>query len=272
MLADSARAMALSAGVRWRQGWASGGSLAAHGALVLAILAVSYLRLEPLAGPDRLVIFTGGGGPGPAAARAGAAAPPRPAATVRPAVTTRRPIVTRPRESQPIPETSASAPASPEPDDARRGVVGGTSDGSDDGPVGGEGDGILGDGFGPGTGGPGTPGLGGLGTVPSSPLAALPAPDQPIYIIGDVRPPERTTFVKPVYPELPRKTRTEGTVILEVVVGRVGDVESVKVVRSDPLFDPAAVEAVRQWKYRPALQGGRPVRVLLTVKVDFRLR
>ena len=69
-----------------------------------------------------------------------------------------------------------------------------------------------------------------------------------------------------------RKARAEGKVILEIVVGRTGEVEDVKVLKSNPLFDHASVEAVRRWKYQPALQGGRPVKVYLTVIVEFGLK
>jgi len=108
--------------------------------------------------------------------------------------------------------------------------------------------------------------------VPGGVLGGLPGEDQPIYLTGDVRPPERTVFVKPAYPEVARKARAEGKVILEIVVGRTGEVEDVKILKSNPLFDAAAMEAVRKWKYQPALQSGRPVKVFLTVIVDFNLK
>ncbi len=56
-----------------------------------------------------------------------------------------------------------------------------------------------------------------------------------------------------LYPDVARKARGEGKVIVEVVIGRTDDVEDVKVLKSNPLFDQAAVEAVRKWKYQPAL-------------------
>jgi protein TonB len=111
-----------------------------------------------------------------------------------------------------------------------------------------------------------------LGGVPGGVLGGLPGEDQPIYLTGDVRAPERTTFIKPDYPEVARKARAEGKVILEIVVGRTGEVEQVKLLKSNPLFDQAAIEAVKKWKYTPALQSGRPVKVYLTVIVDFNLK
>jgi protein TonB len=107
--------------------------------------------------------------------------------------------------------------------------------------------------------------------MPGSPLDGLSGRDQPVRLTGEVRPPERVTFVKPEYPEIARRARAEGKVILEIVVGRTGSIEEVTVLRSNPLFDRAAVEAVRKWRYRPALQAGRPVKVYLTVVVSFEL-
>jgi protein TonB len=115
--------------------------------------------------------------------------------------------------------------------------------------------------------------LGGvLGGVPGGVLGGLPSEDQPIYMTGDVRPPERIVFVEPKYPEVARKARAEGKVTLEIVIGRSGEVEEVRVVRSSPLFDAAALEAVRKWKYQPALQGGRPVKVYYLTVVVFTLK
>lgn len=137
------------------------------------------------------------------------------------------------------------------------GVDGGVPGGTTGGSVGGWVDGVL---------------NGSLDGAPFGVLHGLPKQQGPIYLDGGVRPPERITFVKPEYPEVARKSRVEGKVILELVVGRTGDVEEVKVLRSDPLFDQAAVDAVVRWKYRPALQGGRAVKVYLTVVVEFDLR
>jgi periplasmic protein TonB len=88
-----------------------------------------------------------------------------------------------------------------------------------------------------------------------------------------VIPPKKVLDVKPVYPEAARAERAEGSVILEIVVGHTGAVEEVKVLKSSPLFDAAAAEAVKRWKYEPALLGGsKPVRVFMTVRVEFRLK
>lgn len=86
-----------------------------------------------------------------------------------------------------------------------------------------------------------------------------------------VKGPEKVTHVAPVYPEEAREARIQGTVEVELIVGVSGTVDSAKVTKSDPHFDAATIEAVRQWKYRPATLEGKPVSVILTVTVNFRL-
>jgi len=81
--------------------------------------------------------------------------------------------------------------------------------------------------------------------------------------------------VSPDYPELPRAARIEGRVILQAVIGsdgRVLDVEVLQCLPPDFGFEQAAIEAIRQWRYEPARQHGRPVDVYFTVVVTFELR
>ena len=66
--------------------------------------------------------------------------------------------------------------------------------------------------------------------------------------------------------------RIKGTVILEAVIGIDGTVRNVRVLRSVPLLDAAAVEAVRQWLFNPTRLNGEPVPVVMTVTVTFQLR
>jgi TonB family protein len=88
----------------------------------------------------------------------------------------------------------------------------------------------------------------------------------------DVPPPRRTKFVAPVYPPEAQASGQRGIVILELVVGVQGKIESVTVVRSVPPFDEAATAAVRQWEYEVTRVDGRPVAVRLTVPITFALR
>jgi protein TonB len=78
----------------------------------------------------------------------------------------------------------------------------------------------------------------------------------------------------PKYPDIARRAGVQGTVVLLVVIDRDGRVGEIEVLRSpDPRFgfDLAAVEAVKQWRYRPALLGGRAVTVQASVMVEFTL-
>ena len=73
----------------------------------------------------------------------------------------------------------------------------------------------------------------------------------------------------PVYPEVALAARVQGVVICEVLVGSDGTVEDVRVLRSIPLLDQAALDAVRQWEFSPTLQNGTPIPVVFTVTVSF---
>jgi TonB family protein len=86
-----------------------------------------------------------------------------------------------------------------------------------------------------------------------------------------VKPPRLVTDVQPVYPEAARKARVEGVVITEATTDTYGRVVSVKVLRSIPLLDQAAVDAVRQWVYEPMVINGKPRPVVFTVTMRFRL-
>jgi protein TonB len=88
-----------------------------------------------------------------------------------------------------------------------------------------------------------------------------------------VTPPVALETISPAYPELARRAHVEGIVVLEAVIGADGSVRDVRVLRgAHPLLDPAAVEAVRRWRYRAAAVGTRPIAVFLQVVVTFSLR
>ena len=66
--------------------------------------------------------------------------------------------------------------------------------------------------------------------------------------------------------------RTQGVVILEVVIGPDGRVDRVAVLRAIPLLDQAAMDAVKEWEFTPTLLNGAPVPVIMTVTVNFSLQ
>jgi TonB family protein len=80
-----------------------------------------------------------------------------------------------------------------------------------------------------------------------------------------------TKKVAPVYPPEAKQAHVQGTVTLKVQVGRTGDVTEVKLISGLPMLAPAAIEAVKQWKYKPYLLNGEAVNVETTVTVNFKL-
>ena len=110
-----------------------------------------------------------------------------------------------------------------------------------------------------------------LGTGPPAPPARAVEPPAPVRPGGSIRPPQKTHHVAPDYPALARSAGVSGIVILEALIAEDGSVRDVKVTRSVPLLDPAAVAAVRQWRFTPTLLNGVPVRVIMTVTVAFNL-
>jgi periplasmic protein TonB len=113
------------------------------------------------------------------------------------------------------------------------------------------------------------------GLVSSS---APPRPPDPPRPAGPVRvadlpvAPRKTVDVRPIYPDIARMARKEGTVVMEAVLDPSGHVTQLRVIRSVPMLDEAALDAVRQWRYTPSLYGGRPVSVLMTITIRFTLQ
>jgi len=117
----------------------------------------------------------------------------------------------------------------------------------------------------------------GVGLVIGDKPGPVPPPDPP-RPAGPVRvadlpvTPRKIGDVRPVYPEIARAAHLEGTVIMEAVLDTTGRVTQLRVIQSAPMFDQAALDAVRQWRYTPSLYGGRPVSVLMTITVRFTLQ
>ena len=100
----------------------------------------------------------------------------------------------------------------------------------------------------------------------------LPTPE-PVRVGGRIEPPRKTKNVDPIYPPAAQADDIGiGVVVLEVVIGPDGRVTDVKVLRSVPLLDVAAIETVRQWEYTPTLLNGVAVLVIMAVTVNFRPR
>jgi len=116
------------------------------------------------------------------------------------------------------------------------------------------------------------PGIGETGSlVPPSAPQDPPKPASPVRVALLPEAPRKIADARPIYPEIARAARVEGTVVLEAVLDPAGRVTQLRVIRSVPLLDQAALDAVRQWHYTPSLYGGRPVSVLMTITIRFTL-
>ena len=93
-----------------------------------------------------------------------------------------------------------------------------------------------------------------------------------VRVGGKIKPPTKIKDVQPVYPAVAKTARVAGVVIVEATIGANGKVIAAKVLRSVPMLDQAALDAVRQWEFTPTLLNGAPVPVVMTVTVNFKLQ
>jgi TonB family protein len=91
----------------------------------------------------------------------------------------------------------------------------------------------------------------------------------PLRVGGQVRPPVRIKEVPPVYPAIAKSAQVQGDVVIEATIDEAGKVADARVVKSIPMLDQAALDAVRQWEYQPSLLNGVPTPVVMTVTIKF---
>jgi protein TonB len=108
-----------------------------------------------------------------------------------------------------------------------------------------------------------------VGGLPAA-TAEAPVP-APVRVSGLVKEPVKLVHVEPVYPPVAVAGHVQGVVVIDALIDQRGRVVETTIVRGHPIFEKAAVEAVRQWVYTPTLLDGVPVRVLMTITVSFRL-
>jgi periplasmic protein TonB len=90
-----------------------------------------------------------------------------------------------------------------------------------------------------------------------------------IRVGGDVREPIKLKDVRPVYPPEAKAAGVQGLVVLEILIDTKGLVRQAEVIKSVPLLDAAAHQAVLQWEYVPTRLNGEPVELVMTVTVNF---
>jgi protein TonB len=106
---------------------------------------------------------------------------------------------------------------------------------------------------------------------PPPPPPPKPATPKSIRVGGNVQQANLIRQVKPVYPPLAKAARVQGTVKFEAVIAKDGTIQNLHVVSGPPLLVNAALEAVKQWQYKPTLLNGEPVEVITTIDVNFTL-
>ena len=114
-----------------------------------------------------------------------------------------------------------------------------------------------------------------LGSIASAGanVAALPkiATPQRVRVSSGVSTGMLIRKVQPAYPPLARQARIQGQVVLQAEISKSGDIINLQLISGHPMLAPAAIEAVKQWKYKPYLLNGEPVEVETTVQVNFSL-
>ena len=110
--------------------------------------------------------------------------------------------------------------------------------------------------------------------TPKNQMSSTTLSGRPIRVGGNVQAARLLQPIQPVYPEALQTAGIEGTVLLEAVISKDGVPDSMVPQNTsvDPAFVNAAMDAVRQWRYSPALLNGEPIELLTTITVDFKLQ
>ena len=117
-----------------------------------------------------------------------------------------------------------------------------------------------------------------LGGIVSSIPAAIPASPKPAPSVQRVRLSQGVTKglliyrIEPTYPLIAQQARIQGVVVLTAIIGKDGSVQRLQLVNGNPLLAPAAIEAVKKWRYKPFLLNGQAVEIETTVTVTFSVR
>ena len=223
---------------RPRNLWAAAGSLGFQSLVLLAVVVLPLFHTEPLSRPEMLTSLY---------------APPA-AASFR--VTTLR-VPTRTYTSRTITLSTATPKTEEAPSPAEsttHGVVGGIPGG------------VVG-------AVPSLPSqlLGNTSSMPVLAKAIETAPNKRMRLASAVAAANLIHDVAPEYPPEAGRARIEGTVVLMAVIGKDGCVRDVQVKSGVPLLVQAAIQAVKQWRYRPYLLNGEPVEVDSQITINFTL-
>jgi protein TonB len=213
-------------------------SIIAHVVLFAAVIIIPLMATDVLPTPPSMMAFVG--------------APPTPPPPPPPPPSAAPP----PKTPQPVANPNAApieAPKQIVPETPSVGVSEGVPGGVEGGVPGG----VMG---------------GVVGGLPEAPPPPPPPPQAPVRVGGAIKQPTKLKNVPPVYPPIAQSARVQGVVIIEATIGADGKVKDAKVLRSIPLLDQAALDAVKQWVFTPTLLNNVPVPVIMTVTVNFTLQ
>jgi protein TonB len=213
-------------------------SIIAHVVLFAAVIIIPLMATDMLPTPPSMMAFVG--------------APPTPPPPPPPPPSAAPP----PKTPQPVANPNAApieAPKQIVPETPSVGISEGVPGGVEGGVPGG----VMG---------------GVVGGLPEAPPPPPPPPQAPVRVGGAIKQPTKLKNVPPVYPPIAQSARVQGVVIIEATIGADGKVKDAKVLRSIPLLDQAALDAVKQWVFTPTLLNNVPVPVIMTVTVNFTLQ
>lgn len=105
--------------------------------------------------------------------------------------------------------------------------------------------------------------------------AILPTERAPVHVaplrISEMSEGNLIRKVQPAYPALARSARIQGTVVLQAFISKDGSIENLRLLSGHPMLAPAAIEAVKQWRYRPYILNNEPLEVETQITVNFSL-
>ena len=112
-----------------------------------------------------------------------------------------------------------------------------------------------------------------IGGIISSTPVAVPkvATPQKVRVSQGVLDGNLIRQVKPVYPQIAKAARVQGSVVLAATISKEGNIENLRLVNGHPMLTQAAIEAVKQWRYKPYMLNGEPVEVETQITVNFTL-
>jgi periplasmic protein TonB len=229
---------------RPRNLWATVGSLAFQLLLLAAIIIIPLYHTEILPKMATLTMLY--------------APPPPPPPAGSHALRLRTPELATTFNSKNI-SLPTLAPKTQETPATSDGMVGGVIGGVPGGVIGGVPGGVLGQ------------VLGSTGSVPVLAKASAPAPPKRVRLAQRVVEANLIHDVAPTYPTEAGRARIQGTVVLWAVIGKDGNVQDVRVESGLPILAQAAIDAVKQWRYKPYMLNGEPVEVDSRITINFTL-